>query len=268
MTTAEGTPRILLVALGVALVCSLMVSTAVELLRPVQLAFKAIDRNRVIVKAAGLVSTKEHLSDREIVDRFQELEVRVVDLAAGRFTDAVDALSYDQRAAAQDPQLSAPIEPSQDLAGLGHRARYALVYLLMDGQSIRRLVVPVHGQGMWSTIYGYVALEGDLTTVADIVFFEHGETAGIGDQIEGPRWRGSWQGKQIYDQTGQPALAASSAASGSAPEHHRVDAIAGATVTVDGVMNTVRYWFGGDGFGPFLRQLRPAQAQAAQMPEE
>jgi len=268
MTTVESTPRILLVAAGVALVCSLMVSTAVELLRPRQLAYKAIDRTRIIVKAAGLVSAAELLSDRETVSRFQELDVRVVDLTTGRFTDAVDALSYDHRTAAQDPELSTPIEPARDLAGLGRRARYALVYLLADGQSIRRIVVPVHGQGMWSTIYGYIALESDLTTIADVVFFEHGETAGIGDQIESPQWQASWRGKQIYDQTGKPAIAAATAVSGRVAERHRVDAIAGATVTVDGVMNTVRYWFGEDGFGPFLIQWHPAQTQATPVPEE
>ena len=268
MRAAESTPQTLLVALGVVLFCSVMVSTTVELLRPVQLAYKQIDRNRVVVKVTGLASAGEELSDREIVDRFRELEVRAVDLADGRFTNAVDPLTYDQRAAVEHPELSVAIESSKDIAGLGRRARYALVYVLSDGQSVRRITLPVHGRGMWSTIYGYITLDGDMTTVTDIMFFEHGETPGIGDQIESPAWRASWLGKLIYDDNGKPAIAAAPAPAAGPAERHRVDAIAGATLTVNGAMNAVLYWLGEDGFGPFLKQLRSTHAQAAHLSRE
>lgn len=263
MISAESTPQTLLVALGVVLVCSVMVSSTVELLRPVQLAYKQIDRNRVLVKVAGLVAAGEQLSDREIVDRFRELEVLTVDLTAGRFTTAVDALRFDQRAAAEDPILSVAIEPARDLAGLGRRARYAPVYVLRDRTSIRRITLPVHGRGMWSVIYGYVTLDSDLTTVIDIVFFEHGETPGIGDQIESTAWRASWRGKQLYDDDGALAIRAALALPRNGAERNRVDAIAGATLTVNGAVNAVRYWLGTDGFGPFLKHLRTARAQGS-----
>ena len=67
MNERESVARTLGVATGVAVFCSLFVSSAVLWLRPIQLAYESIERNRAIVVAAGLVEPGVELDEREIV---------------------------------------------------------------------------------------------------------------------------------------------------------------------------------------------------------
>lgn len=247
MSERESVPRTLLIAAGVALTCSALVSGAVYWLRPIQLAYGAIERNFAILVAAGLADGDESLADRDIVSRYLELDPRLVDLESGLFTDAdaAAATNYDYRAAIDDPELNVEIPRDLDVAGLGRRPRLMPVYLLNDGRILRRIVLPVYGRGMWSTIHGVVSIGPDLETIAGVRFYEHGETPGIGDRIESPAWVARWEGKRMYADDGTLAL--------------RVDAITGATVTVTAIDKLARYWFGDDGYGPFLANLRAGQ---------
>ena len=34
--------------------------------------------------------------------------------------------------------------------------------------------------------------------VSGITFYEHGETAGLGGEVDNPDWKKSWEGKKIY----------------------------------------------------------------------
>jgi len=250
--------KTLSVATGVALGCALMVSTAVYFLRPMQLAYADLERNRIVVEAAGLTPEGSDLSDRAVVALFVDLQVRIIDLETDQFTDEVDPQIYDQRAATSDPELSVAIPEQLDLAGLGRRARYVPVYLLMDGERIDRIVLPISGQGMWSTIYGYLCLESDLNTIAGIRIYEHGETAGIGDRIQDPGWQNEWVGRQLYNDTGQ--LRFRVVRNASLP--FEVDIISGASITAEGVGNLVRYWLGEHGYAPLLAQLRTSATAA------
>jgi len=243
----------LLVAFAVALTCSLVVSAAVYYLRPMQLAYTKLLQNRIIIETAGLTLTDDRISDREVVNRFLSLDAQIVDLDTGEFMIDMDALSFDQRAAAQDVKLSVPISDSSDIAQLKRRSRYAPVYIVWDEGNIDRLVLPIHGQGMWSRIYGYISLADDLNTVVAIRFYEHGETPGIGDRIQNAEWTSLWSGKHLFDNENSFALQVSGN-NGASP--YRVDSISGATVTTEGVGKLVRYWLGDDGFGPFLTRLR------------
>lgn len=250
MNGTPSTARTLLVAAGVALACSLMVSTAVYVLRPIQLAYAELATNRVILTAAGLIEPSAELSDREVVDRFLQLDTRVVDLDEGRFARGIDPYEVDSFQETDDGEA---IPGGRDTAGLDEGPRYANVYLLMRDDRIDRIVLPVYGSGMWSTIYGYLCLESDFSTIAGIEFYQHGETPGIGDRILNPAWREGWQGKRAYDDAGELRFRIGGEGVADA---HRVDAISGATMTVNGVENLVRYWLGNYGFGPLLERLR------------
>lgn len=252
----ESVGKTLLVAIGVALACSLMVSTAVNFLRPMQVAYTRLLQNRIILETAGLVSSEEAISDREVISRFLDLEARIVELATGDFMDDMDPLTFEQRTTAADPNLSVAIPASRDSAQLTRRARFAPVYMLTVGDNIERIVLPIHGQGMWSRIYGYICVAADLNTVVAIRFYEHGETPGVGDRIQDPKWYSQWSGKRLYDDTGAFALQVTGAGAASP---YQVDSISGATVTAQGVGNLVGYWLGDDGFGPFLTRLRATQ---------
>jgi len=222
---------------GVALVCSLMVATAVYWLRPIQAASGSIEYDRFVLEAADLIAADTQLTDREVLGRFLELDTRIVDLQTGRYTSAVDRLTYDYREA----------------ASLDGKPRYMPVYLIESNGRTDRLVLPVYGRGMWSTIHALLTLAPDLRTIEGVLFYEHGETPGIGDRIENAAWRAQWQGKQLFTATGALCFQIG----GSGNDACRVDGITGATVTATAVERMIRDWLGDDGYGPYLR----AQAQ-------
>jgi len=232
-------PRTLAVAAIVALACSAMVSSAVYILRPIQQGYARLERNRAILAVAGRLPTGD-VADREIVARFIDLEAHVVDTATGNYATNVDARSFDHWKTEVDP--ASPV----------HRPTLAPVYLVRKDKVLERMVLPVHGRGMWSAIYGYVALDADLTTVVDIAFFRHGETPGIGDRIQDPAWLANWRGKRIYDESGEARLRVVKGAQGP----YEVDLISGASVTSSATGDLVRYWFGDDGYRLFLDRLR------------
>ena len=84
--SGESLGRILTVALGLCLVCSVVVSTAAVVLKPAQQANKTLDLKRNILMAAGLLDPS-----LSVEEQFEQVESRVVDLDQGRFVDDVDA---------------------------------------------------------------------------------------------------------------------------------------------------------------------------------
>jgi Na+-transporting NADH:ubiquinone oxidoreductase subunit C len=122
-------------------------------------------------------------------------------------------------------------------------------------------VLPVHGYGLWSTMYGFVALKSDLNTVAGLGFYEHGETPGLGGEIDNPRWKGSWPGKKVYQGDDVAlSLIKGTVDTSRAGSEYQVDGLAGATLTSRGVTNMVHFWMGEQGFGPFLTNLKAGGA--------
>ena len=254
----ESAARTVGVAVLVALICSLLVSAVVYLLRPYELAYSALERNRAILEAAGLVMPGEQVSESELVSRFVELDARVVDLANGTFTEDLDPVTYDYRAAFDDAAMREPIPDIEDIGRLGFRPRYMTVYLVVaDDGRIETLVLPLFARGMWSTIYGFLALRGDFRTIAGVAFYEHGETPGIGDRIEAPEWLSTWVGKRLYGPDDAVRFRIG-AASPDVANEYRVDSITGATMTVTGVGDGIRYWLSDHGYGRLLRSLREA----------
>ncbi len=246
------------VALLVCLVCAVVVSTAAVALRPAQERNRAMFRQVNILQTAGL-----YQPGMDVRAAFERIERRFVDLASGDYVERPDA--FDPLAAARDPAQSRVL--ADDPAGLRRVANVAEVFLVRDaGGEVQRVVLPVRGYGLWSTMHGFVALERDLTTVAGIRFHEHGETPGLGGEIENPRWQARWSGKRAFDDAGALALRVDKGAvpDGAADAVHRVDGLAGATITTRGVDNLMRFWLGEAGYGPYLARLRERLAAGRQ----
>ncbi|HLD67138.1 MAG TPA: Na(+)-translocating NADH-quinone reductase subunit C [Pseudomonas sp.] len=257
----ESTVRTLTVALLVCLVCSIFVAGAAVALKPTQVENRALDKQRSILAIAGL--GQADLSAAQVKALYAErIRARVVDLDSGRFSDAQDPASFDPLKAAKDPKLSAALSGEQDIASIKRRERYSTVYLVETEGRVDTLILPVRGYGLWSTLYGFMALKGDLNTVVGFGFYQHGETPGLGGEVDNPKWKGLWQGKTLFDDQGE--LAVSVIKGGVDPQSpsatHQVDGLAGATLTSKGVHNLLHFWLGKDGFGSFLTHMKKGDA--------
>src|SRR5690606_33596133 len=105
----------------------------------------------------------------EITSLFAEnIEAKVVDLDTGEYVDDVDAATFDQRKAQSDPERSTEAPPND--AKVRRVPNNALVYHVMKDGEISRLILPVEGKGLWSTLYGFVALERDTNTISGLTF--------------------------------------------------------------------------------------------------
>ncbi|MEX0940932.1 MAG: Na(+)-translocating NADH-quinone reductase subunit C [Pseudomonadales bacterium] len=265
----DSIKNIIVVALSVCFVCAIIVSGAAVSLRPMQVANKEADRYKNILIAAGLY--KDGQTQAEIGRQFERFRIRLVDLQEKRLVSSdeatalgIDPATYDQRKASKDPALSQAVPNREDIASISRRARYATVYLLESDGELDRIVLPVHGYGLWSTMYGFLALEGDLNTVAGITFYEQQETAGLGGEVENPAWKAQWQGKKIYRDGHDVALRVikGSVDPNARNAEHQIDGLSGATITSRGVENLVAYWLGENGFGPVLEELKTDQIGA------
>jgi Na+-transporting NADH:ubiquinone oxidoreductase subunit C len=259
----EGLRNVLFVAISVCLVCSVVVSSAAVVLKPRQILNEEFDKKQNILRAAGMLPQRARVDEqgRTVEELFSQFEVRAVDLRTGEFTDEVDPADFDPIRASKVSATSTNLTREQDIATLGRREHFSEVYIRRDEQgAIERLVIPVRGYGLWGTLFGYLALEGDLETVAGLGFYTHQETPGLGGEVDNPNWKAQWEGVRIFDETGSPAirLVKSRSAPTSPQADHEVDAISGATLTTKGVENLIRFWTGELGFGPFIQNLKNA----------
>jgi Na+-transporting NADH:ubiquinone oxidoreductase subunit C len=187
---------------------------------------------------------------------FAQIQSKWIDTRTGEYVEDADvpAESRDERKAAKDDRHSDAIQ--NDIAGIKRRATYRQVYFTMTDGRLDRIILPVHGNGLWSTMYGFLALDRDMTTVESFAFYEHGETPGLGGEVDNPRWKKSWVGKKVLDpRTWEPTIqVAKGTADPNAPS--QVDGLSGATLTARGVEKLVRFWLSDEGYGPLLEKLR------------
>lgn len=257
MSGNDSISKTLIVALSLCIVCSVIVSTAAVVLKPMQEANKTLDRKRNILAAAGILDPS-----MSVDEQFAQITTRVVDLRSGKYADDVDPESYDQRKAAKDPAGSERLSSDDDIAKISRRENYALVYLVKsEGGDLDKIILPIHGYGLWSTLYGFVALESDGNTVAGLGFYEHGETPGLGGEVDNPRWKSQWPGKSVYkDGDVEIGLVKGSVNPDGANANYQIDGLSGATLTARGVTNLVQFWLGEHGFEPFLNNLKSGEA--------
>ncbi len=255
--------KTLLVAFLLCVVCSVIVASSVVLLKPIQQKNKALNLKENILVAAGLI--EGGLPANVIESEFAKITPKLVDIETGEYVgvDVVnkpDIASYDQKKASKDPALSIKLEREEDIAGLKRRAKYAKVYVVENNGKVERIIIPIKGYGLWSTLYGFLALEGDANTIVGLGFYEHGETPGLGGEVDNPNWKAQWPGKSVYNLTksSEPQIKlVKGGVDRSRPDAiYGVDALSGATLTSTGITNLLKYWLGSDGFQKYLDRMR------------
>ena len=95
-------------------------------------------------------------------------------------------------------------------------------------------IIPISGKGLWSTLFGYFAIANDFNTVRGITFYQHGETPGLGGEVDKNWFQANFVGKKIKDSDGN--LVSIKVVKGKSGDNiHGVDGISGATITSRGV---------------------------------
>jgi len=250
----DSLEKTIAVALSLCFVCAILVSFAAVALRPLQIENKMMDMKKNILDVAGLLN-----EDTDIHQAFaSQIEERLINIETGEYVEDMDAEKYDQRKAAKDPSQNIDIPRNKDIASIKRKAKIAKVYLVKNAGAIQSIILPVHGYGLWSTMYGFLALEADGQTVKSINFYDQAETPGLGGEVVNPNWRGLWNGKKVYNDEGEPVLKLIKGVVdiNKPGSEFQVDGLAGATLTSNGVSNLVKYWMSAEGFAPYLDKIR------------
>ncbi len=275
----DSIQKTLIVTVLLCLACSIVVSATAVGLRPVQEANRELDVRVNILEVAGL-----YRPDVPVDQLFSDVEKRVIRFDDGGFAD-VDPAKFDMRRAARDPDQSRALSSDEDTAQINRRSHLGTVYLVRRDGVLDKVILPVSGYGLWSTLHGFLALEKDGDTVYGLQFYEHRETPGLGGEIDNPKWRRLWHGKRLGEGVSDPDPApdptsAAGLLSAAAPKPdggagyprlavikgrvaaddpdaaYKVDGLTGATLTTRGVSNMIHFWMGREGYRPFLERVR------------
>jgi Na+-transporting NADH:ubiquinone oxidoreductase subunit C len=262
----DSTSKTLIVALFVCLVCSVFVSTAAVGLKSRQDKNRELDKLRNILIAGDLfekgTDVKKTFSER--------IRAELVELESGRilpeseYTDILNPEAFDIKSVAKNPETSRPLSQAEDLAGIKTIPRFMPVYKVMDGDLVTQIIFPVYGKGLWSTMYGFIALDQDLKTIRGFTFYEHGETPGLGGEVDNPNWKRLWVGKKAFDDAWDLKITVikGKVAADDSDGQYKVDGLSGSTLTTRGVDALVRFWLGEHGYQPYLEKLATAQNPA------
>ncbi len=254
-----------LVAVLLCLVCSLLVSASAVGLRNKQEENKLREKQKNILMAAGLFHPDED-TNADVKDLFKSVTPRIIDLDTGEYVPEEDYFKvlgvkdindYNQKEAAGTPALSTKVNPADDVASIKTREKYSFVYLVMDGDQPKQMVLPIRGYGLWSTLWGFVAVDAqslkqgpEHLTITGLKYYDQKETPGLGGEVDNPKWLAEWPGKHVYDANWNVEIGL---VKGGASGEYEVDALSGATITSNGVSNMLQYWFGEHGFRPYLK---------------
>lgn len=247
-------------AAAICVVCGVVVAGSAVTLKDRQEANARLDRQKKVLSVVGLLKEDEDLDAPAIEARFAErIHPVVVELKTGKPAEGIDAATFDQQAEAKDPAVG--IDAPANQAKVLRLPKHAIVYeVLGTDKKVERVVLPVEGKGLWSTLYGYLAVEKDGDTIAGLTFYQHGETPGLGGEIDNPRWKSLWPGRKIHNAKGENAIRVVKGAAGAVSEApNKVDGLSGATLTSNGVTYLLQFWVGEHGFGPYLAGMTGAK---------
>lgn len=253
----DSTSKTLIVAACLCVACSVLVSTAAVLLKPTQVKNKRLDVKKNLLLAAGLIDSPK-VTENQIKEAFEQIETKLIDLSTGKEVTDMDSSTYDLEKADKDPSMATSIPRAEDIARIKMRAKVRPVYLVKESGKVSQIILPFHGKGLWSTMYGFLSLAPDTKTVKGIGFYQHGETPGLGGEIDNKKWQASWQGKKVLSDSYKPTIDVIKGSVDSSMDGaiSKIDGLSGATLTSNGVEDSVNYWLSNGGYGKFLAIFR------------
>lgn len=251
-----STGYIVAFAVAICLVCALLVAGSAVTLKPMQQANILLDRQKKVLTVAGLIEEGASPPAEEVAAIFEKnIRPQVVDMDSGAIDPEIDPAGFDQQEAMSDPERSEPAPPNG--AKVQRVPNHGLVFEVVEQGELEAMIFPIEGKGLWSTLYGYIAIAPDARTVLGITFYDHGETPGLGGEVDNPSWKAKWADRKVFNDRWKPVIAVKKGIAGPPSEDpYQVDGLSGATITSRGVTELVRFWLGDNGFGPYLARYR------------
>ncbi len=211
-----------LFAIAMVLVVAVTLATAATSLKDLQ------QKNERQEKMQNILSTININVDRETAEKkYKDYIIQELALTKDG--------NVDEEANAFKIELKTEVKKDVD------QQRFPLYVANVDGE--KYYIIPLHGNGLWNAIWGYVSLKQDINTIQGAVFDHTGETAGLGAEITTDWFQNSFQDETIFNENGDlvgiNVLKGNNDPKGSDKTDHEVDAISGATITGDGVTDMI-----------------------------
>jgi Na+-transporting NADH:ubiquinone oxidoreductase subunit C len=225
MANKESNSYIFMYSTILVVVAAAVLAVAAVGLKPFQKKNQEIEKMQQLLTSAGIEND---------VKNAEELYKNcfVKELAVNKKGEVVSVYENGQQTEGEVRPFN--IELSKELAK-GEQAQFPIFVCKQEGKTI--YVVPVHGKGLYDAIWGNIAIEEDLNTVAGALFDHKGETPGLGAEITNPNFPAQFKGKQIFenDEVKLAVVKGKKTA-----ENFQVDAVTGATNTSNGVSNMLK----------------------------
>lgn len=174
------------------------------------------DENRALEKQLSILAAA-HITATTNEEAQQLFKNRVAPLIINRFGDSVENQAADN------------VETLE-------------IFAIKSGtdQSVTGYVYPVVGAGLWSKLFGYLAVDKSGKNVLGLVFYKQGETPGLGAEIDQPWFTKNFQGKTLFDGEKLVGIKVAKGPAARDPDYkyaqnRMVDGISGATITGNGV---------------------------------
>ncbi len=230
----RGNAYTILFTLAIAVLAAFFLSVTSFMLKERQQLQAAGDMKKNILHAVGIRKCKDKGpgSVREI----PKDQLTYIQECYRKYIRAI-VIDSEGRIITGEAVVPEAIELDAELDKPVKERRYPL-YMRIDNGKASAYCFPVYGKGLWSSIYGYMALEADCNTVRGVTFYKQGETPGLGGEVQSDWFQDSFIGKKILDEKGGPVsitVLKGKAAPSSPGAIHQVDGISGATLTGKGV---------------------------------
>lgn len=209
----------------VCVVCSLLLSTAASTLKERQVTNQENDRKLNVLKAFG-------------VDIFYEDGSKLTsDDIKTYFTDHISEIFLSKETG--EVLEGTTSVPKREIKAKTTAQKTILpLYVWKDDGQPTKYAFPISGMGLWSILYGYIALDRDLATVIGVTFYKHGETPGLGGECSSDWFQAQFKGKKVWE---NGDLLQFEVVKGKATDkypdgnNHAVDGMSGATMTGNGI---------------------------------
>jgi Na+-transporting NADH:ubiquinone oxidoreductase subunit C len=221
----------------VTVILGFLLSIAATSLKEQQELNVAIDIKRNILRSLEFQESQDELWTTEIIQTlFDSNIVSFVIDETGKIVDGMNVEDIDTKS----NSMLAPVYCKK-----------------REGKEIEGYAIPISGKGLWSTLYGYFALEADGMTVKGIKFYKHGETPGLGGEVDKEWFTQNFIGKRIVDEEGNFVgiqVVRGKVDESSKNAYHQVDGISGATMTSKGLNNFLMNDL--QKYEPFFKRIR------------